>query len=268
VIKEMANELDTIISEIEKGFGKGTLIRLGSVRVNREIEVMPTGISSIDGITGIGGLPRGRIVELIGPEASGKTALTWNMAKQTQKMGGVVSFITSRNSFDLHWAKASGINTTGLLITQLDTKEDFAKTVSQLVRNKKVDLIILDSFPDVVSSNNIESESEYIVQEAEGRKLIYSIRKLAESVLNSMTTVIFKNKERINIGNHESAPLKIAMKAYSSMRIKLRTVANIRKGEEIVGRKIRARTIKNKFATPFREAEFSIYNERCISMYN
>jgi len=268
VIKEMTNELDTIISEIEKDFGKGTLMRLGGSRVNREIEVMPTGISSIDGITDIGGFPRGRIVELIGPEASGKTALTWYMAKHVQKMGGVVSFITSRNGPDLDWAKAAGLNAADLLVFQLHTKEDFAKTVSQLVKNKKVDLIILDTFPDIVSSNNIESESEYIAYEAEGRKLIYSIRKLAESLQNSMTTVIFKNCEKTNIDNHEFTPLKTAMKAYSSMRIKLRTIDNIRKGEEIVGRKIRAKIIKNKYAPPFREAEFSIYNEECISMYN
>jgi len=116
VIKEMTNELDKIISEIEKNFGKGSLMRLGGGRVNREIEIMPTGISSIDGITGIGGLPRGRIVEIVGPEASGKTALTWNLAKQIQKMGGVVSFITSRDGFNLNGAKAAGINAADPLV--------------------------------------------------------------------------------------------------------------------------------------------------------
>ena len=268
MIKEMTNELDTIISEIEDSFGRGSLMRLGGGRVNREIEVMPTGTSSIDAITGIGGFPRGSIVDIIGPEASGKSALTWDMAKHIQKTRGVVSFITSRNGPDLNRAKAVGINIGDLLVSELDTNEDFVKTASQLVRNKKVDLIILDSFPDVVTSSNIESESEYIAQETEGRKLIYSIRKLAESLHNSMTTVIFKNNERTNIGNHELAPLKIAMKAYSSMRVKLRTVGNIIRGEEVVGRKVRAKIIKNKFAPPFREAEFNVYDEKCISMYN
>ena len=262
MIKEMTSELDSIISEIEDSFGRGSLMRLGGNRVNREIQTMSTGISSVDGITGIGGFPRGSIVEIIGPEASGKIALTWYMARHIQKMGGVVSFITSRNGLDLSLAKAVGLDIGDLLVSALDTKEDFVKTASQLVKNKKIDLIILDSFPDAVSSSNIESEAEYMAQEAEGRKLIYSIRKLAESVRNSMTTIIFKNNEGINIGNHEFAPLKIAMKAYSSMRIKLRTVDNIRKGEDIVGRKIRAKIIKNKYAPPFREAEFILYNEK------
>ncbi|HCC23413.1 TPA: recombinase RecA [Candidatus Falkowbacteria bacterium] len=253
------------ISQIREKFGDGSIMRLGEAKA-MQVDSISTGCLSLDIALGVGGVPRGRIIEIYGPESSGKTTLAQHIAAETQKMGGIAAFVDAEHALDPEYAQKIGININELLISQPDTGEQALEIVETLVRSNAVDTIIIDSVAALVPKAEIEGEMGDQHMGLQARLMSQALRKLAGIVGKTKTTVIFINQIRHKIGvffgNPETTPGGNALKFYSSVRIEVRRAAQIKKGEQIIGNQVKAKVVKNKVAAPFQTTTFDImYNE-------